>query len=415
MKLQVVIKVTGFLAYFALALWLSSAQEHNTSLQQSFTPISGRRQLKLKRRRVKPGTILEKDSRFLPIFTIVQFGNDGCLTSSGDNGTCTTESECTRTGGVPSGPCARTFGVCCLFMATCGQSTKQNATYFVNPGYPSAFDGTGSCQLTIHKSHPEVCQYRIDFDQFVLAAPEPVNNVCNNDQFIVSGGNPIPSICGVNNGNHMYVNAGSGVNSPITLTVVTSGPSFGRMWKMKISQIPCNSIYRAEEGCLQYYTGVSGQVKSFNYDPVSGLQLSNQDYSACIRVERNFCGIQYTACSDTTNNRSHAFAISGDTSGQSPVTSMVGGMGPSSCANDWIIIPCATNVGRPPTSPPTCVDRICGGTFSSEVSTTEATVYSTVKPFRIVVHTDNVEAPTDVGNTGFCLNYVQQPCTTRMN
>ncbi|CAH1390974.1 unnamed protein product [Nezara viridula] len=261
-----------------------------------------------------------------------------------------------------------------IVMATCGQSTQQNATYFVNPGYPSAFDGTGSCQLTIHKAHPEVCQYRIDFDKFVLAAPEPVNNVCNNDQFIVSGGNPIPGICGVNSGNHMYVNAGSGNNSPITLTVVTSGPSFGRMWKMKISQIPCNSIYRAEEGCLQYFTGVSGQVKSFNYDPVSGLQLSNQDYSACIRVERNFCGIQYTACSDLTNNRSHAFALSGDTSGQNPVTSMVGGIGPSSCASDWIIIPCATNVGRPPTSAPTCVDRICGGTFSSEVSTTAATV-----------------------------------------
>ncbi|CAH2210958.1 jg22345, partial [Pararge aegeria aegeria] len=53
-----------------------------------------------------------------------------------------------------------------------------------------------------------------------------------------------------------------------------------------------------DEGCLQYYTGVSGQLKSFNYDPTSGRQLSNQDYGICVRMERNFCGIQYTACID---------------------------------------------------------------------------------------------------------------------
>jgi hypothetical protein len=49
---------------------------------------------------------------------------------------------------------------------------------------------------------------------------------------------------------------------------------------------------------MQYYTGVSGQIKSFNYDPNIGLQLSNQDYSICIRMERNFCGIQYMTCDD---------------------------------------------------------------------------------------------------------------------
>lgn len=29
-----------------------------------------------------------------------------------------------------------------------------------------------------------------------------------------------------------------------------------------------------------------------------GLHLSNQDYSICVRNERNFCGIQYTQCAD---------------------------------------------------------------------------------------------------------------------
>lgn len=47
---------------------------------------------------------------------------------------------------------------------------------------------------------------RIDFDQFTLAGPEPVNNVCNNDQFMVSGSGPVPGICGVNGGNHSKLN-----------------------------------------------------------------------------------------------------------------------------------------------------------------------------------------------------------------
>lgn len=94
----------------------------------------------------------------------------------------------------------------------------------------------------------------------------------------------------------VYIDAGLGQTNPITLTFVTSGSSFPRSWKVRVSQIRCNTVYRAEEGCLQYFTGISGQMRSFNYDPTTGLQLSNQDYSICIRMERNFCGIQYTAC-----------------------------------------------------------------------------------------------------------------------
>ncbi|KAG8278905.1 hypothetical protein J6590_011305 [Homalodisca vitripennis] len=211
---------------------------------------------------------------------------------------------------------------------------------------------------------------------------------------------------------------------------------------------PRMSITIAEDGCLQYFTGVSGQIKSFNYEPLTGLHLSNQDYSICIRMERNFCGIQYMQCPDegrksknfgtylvppppdfsmehvkvspypnvSVNNRTHSFTLTGNTLGQNAVTSMIGGVGPNSCNTDWLIIPCTSNVGRVPSSTSTgCVDRLCGGTLNSEVSTFPATVYSTVKPFRIVFHTNNVEAPNDVGNRGFCLDYVQQPCTNAPN
>jgi hypothetical protein len=46
---------------------------------------------------------------------------------------------------------------------------RENGTYFVNPNHPETTDGTGSCQLTILKLHPEICQIRLDFEQFALA------------------------------------------------------------------------------------------------------------------------------------------------------------------------------------------------------------------------------------------------------
>ena len=81
---------------------------------------------------------------------------------------------------------------------------------------------------------------------------------------------------------------------------------------------PLLLLFLASDGCLQYFTGVSGQMFSFNYNDATvrpikmlsilemhfmstlqGLQLSNTDYTVCVRMERNFCGIQYTACPDT--------------------------------------------------------------------------------------------------------------------
>ena len=64
----------------------------------------------------------------------------------------------------------------------------------------------------------------------------------------------------------------------------------------------------APEGCLQYHQGVSGILRSYNFDFTGGQQLSNQDFSACIRMERNFCGIRYTACTDN-RKQSKIYAV----------------------------------------------------------------------------------------------------------
>ena len=72
----------------------------------------------------------------------------------------------------------------------------------------------------------------------------------------------------------------------------------------------CTSLSKSADGCLQYYTGVSGQMSTFNYDSGNGLMLSDMDYTVCVRTERNFCGIQYTACADTVNTQPQSFTVS---------------------------------------------------------------------------------------------------------
>lgn len=100
----------------------------------------------------------------------------------------------------------RIYSVLCYssssVMATCGNVVRENGTYFVSPKHPDFYEGTGSCQLTINKINPNICQFRLDFDHFVLAGPETQNHVCNSDQFLVSGGSPVPTICGTNTGEH---------------------------------------------------------------------------------------------------------------------------------------------------------------------------------------------------------------------
>ena len=245
----------------------------------------------------------------MSIFTIVTFPNDPCMTGTGNNGTCYSASDCSKLSGRASGSCASGFGVCCLFTSGCGETIVNNGTYFQNSGYPSTYDSVGACGATINKCSSGICQIRLDFYDFVLAQPEGTDHQCQDDQFIISGGaNPVPVICGTNTGAHVYVDFPV---EPLTLSVVTNGNSFSRSFSIKVSQIECSSLLRAREGCMQYFTGVSGNFFSFNYNNANGLMLSNMDYTICVRMGRNFCGIQYSACPDNINTPSMSFSLTG--------------------------------------------------------------------------------------------------------
>ena len=55
---------------------------------------------------------------------------------------------------------------------------------------------------------------------------------------------------------------------------------------------------RAPTDCVQYFTGVSGSVKSYNY--AGGQILAGQRYNNCIRTEKGYCAIQWKESSTTS-------------------------------------------------------------------------------------------------------------------
>ncbi len=61
----------------------------------------------------------------------------------------------------------------------------------------------------------------------------------------------------------MYIETGR-ANPGATITIATGSTSGSRKWKIKVSMIECDNPNKAPTDCLQYYTTVGGQIKSFN-------------------------------------------------------------------------------------------------------------------------------------------------------
>ena len=55
---------------------------------------------------------------------------------------------------------------------------------------------------------------------------------------------------------------------------------------------------RAPTDCVQYFTGTSGNVKSFGFG--GGQFLQSQYYTSCVRTEEGYCAIQWKESSSTS-------------------------------------------------------------------------------------------------------------------
>ena len=59
----------------------------------------------------------------------------------------------------------------------------------------------------------------------------------------------------------------------------------------------------APQGCLQYYTGLTGSVASFNY--ANRRHLAGLNYDACIRQEKGMCSILWSVSNNNNNNNNN--------------------------------------------------------------------------------------------------------------
>ena len=84
-------------------------------------------------------------------------------------------------------------------------------------------------------------------------------------------------------------------------TTLTFAIQAGASWRIKVSQIECNSKTRAPEGCLQFLTGVSGSFQSLGFNEANPMPIIRfADYTICVRNEAGYCAIDYSVKAMTT-------------------------------------------------------------------------------------------------------------------
>ncbi|CAG2169859.1 unnamed protein product, partial [Oppiella nova] len=372
-------------------------------------------------------------SRLLPFFqrpsliSIVRFPNEECFDSSNQTGTCYTPLECKKLGGVPSSPCARGLGACCIVSRSCHNTTYNKVVYFKNPSYPLSDTQANFCDLTVNIYDTDVCQLRLDFMDFQLDQPTQGN--CLGDKFRISSSGfaplSVPVICGLNRNQHMYISLPRDLPERSASVVFETNSVGDYRWHVRITQIDCNFRNKknllsdrnsrqfgfgsglgsntpyipflprahppyslpAPMGCLQYFTQPSGTIESFNF----GEYLNNMDYGICIERLPNTCRVTFTA-SD--------FVWSMDSSQPNKERS---GVGDNVCDNDYLLIPAASQRGDAPT-----FDRYCGGRlhYQSDMLNDAPVVTKANGPIVLRFHSDPFQLAADYKD-GFRLRYEQ--------
>jgi len=345
-----------------------------------------------------------RSGKVFSLFTVVQFPNDVCTTSSTSftKGTCFSSSECNTKGGTAYGNCAAGFGVCCVVStSTCGTTFSTNCTYVTNPGFPAAYTTTLSCVYTVSKLSSDICQLRLDFATLALVVSTATGTAgsCSSiigDSLTVAGqtGSNPPVVCGINTGYHMYVDTGTAASDTVKLTFgLTATTGASRHWNVKVSQIECTASYRCGSGCTQCYTGATGSIASYGFGTAQMLQ--SQQYSACVRQEYGYCSIAYsqstTASPDPFEMDNAGIASTGESTADA-------------CTTAYIKIPGGSFGGA--TAPKSA--QLCGSVLGPD-ATAQSTPYTTSQlPFRV----DVLGAATAISPaTGFNLDYQQLACS----
>jgi len=391
----------------------------------------------------------ERNGKLLfPVLNVVKFANDVCAGTS-RNGTCYTSQECTDKGGSETTTCAGGFGVCCEFVLDCGSSSSENNTYIIS----TASTIVQNCRYTICPSASVISRIRFDFNTHTIANPVSAATVgsgtatdtgrggagtCGTDQFVITGaqGAPSPVICGVNDGQHMILDS-NGVDCHIaSFMIATATTTPTRSWDIWVTQFRevdiINTIRAGPPGCLQYFTGSTGYVSSFNFPSIATLgastttsaattHLNNQQYNICIRRETGMTQICYTPIGSAGTA---AIAQSTFGLGLALAAASSDAVSGSQCIADYLGIPGGDVSATPQVVTAAGQSKFCGRALNTAVATgttAHITICTIETPFRLNFFTDEFEASIGIatmeqlnetegfpsGSLGFGLVYAQ--------
>jgi len=342
-----------------------------------------------------------RGGKLFSVFSIVSFPNEACISNlDHTNGTCLSPADCRTIGGALEGSCAAGFGTCCVVrLGTCGGVVTTNVTLLQNPNFPQKYSTSGTCVYLVKRLSEGICQLRLDFDKFSTGYSTSSPTGCitgTTDILSFIGQNSVsyPSVCGDISGQHMYFDAGTSGDS-LELTFSLVGSSTARQWNILVTQIACTDPWRPPADCLQYHTGVSGNIQSFNF--ANGQLLSSQAYRICFRQELEYCKISYTASLVSSPD---PFELKTGTSGTTTTV--------ANCQLTYLGIPQGGDTGDMDSR----ANRYCGANFdSSEGATRNGQVSSSVTPFDVFVFSDASPVTSDKSSvTGFNLNFQQKLC-----
>jgi len=342
-----------------------------------------------------------KEAKAFSLFSVVTFPNDECTTVMDPTmrGLCITAEECTDQGGTASGNCASGFGVCCFTTVTAAGEIKNNVTYIQNVGFPTAVLGTAPVTAATRKftvkGGANICQVRFDFEAATVFEG-PNAGACGGGRDAISITQTsttigsFTSLCGTLTGQHIYVE-NDGANPAATLNIATSATALARTWKILVRTIECDSPAKAPGGCLQYFTGTSGNILSFNAG-TTGALIDNLLYNICIRREAGMCSYTVRQARSGTNAMPDSFLI--------PGVATVGGVGAAICTGGaYLVIPNSAEIDP----------KYCGGILTAINAETSATpVTGNGGQFQITVST--TAGNDGAAGTGFDLVYAQVGC-----
>merc|ERR1719225_2555777 len=273
------------------------------------------------------------------------------------NGTCYTAEERASRDGVASGSCAEGYGVCCIITVSCGGSTSENCTYLSQAA--STTPNTDSDDLNQQCSYSScprtstVNRIRLDLMMFMIAGPtEPTAldgtaagtadasralGQCTGDTF-QAGNSPV--ICGANDGQHMIVDSDG--SSCVTALFTFGGGTVNRRYTIHVTQYESTNEMGGPPGCLQFFTGATGLVQTFNWQTTTtSVHLASQSYDVCVRKMIGACVICWAPeITGVTAITTGSFGINNGGSAAAIAMSGVGGdCGGAGDSDDFVIIP----------------------------------------------------------------------------